>query len=146
MEDTTMEKEKVFCAQCGKECVSDGCGTGYGENSKGEKICYDCCGVNDKKELDNLPIGERMTFYLTKGGIAGTSYKWHISNWPGTLKIGVFVSEGDHNIARVQRSVEFSMPLVDRNNKVIGYKMFYGRQYGEDSEVCRIKRGKDKAK
>jgi hypothetical protein len=135
--------EKIFCSRCGKECVSDGFGTGYGENSKThEKFCYDCCGVLDYKALEDMKVGERTAYYLTcdKKTLRWehyprpvTSVNWSVQNWCGTMKINVYCKEGFHNIARVRRDVYFSYK---------GHR-FWGTQYGNDSEICYIKRIKD---
>ena len=118
----------VICSQCGKECKPDGCGTGYGENIKGEKICYDCCGKNDYESLANLKVGEKTAYYLSK-----KNGNYTVTNWPGTMRINVHCSEGFHNIAGVRRDVHFSYK---------GHN-FWGVQYGDDSEICYIKRIKD---
>ena len=120
--------EKVFCADCGKECKSDGFGTGYGiERSTNKKICYDCCAKRDLEELNSLEIGKgRVIQYLN----------WRtneVTNWPGTMRFKVVCKEGFHNIARVQRNVWFSYKG----------KRFHGVQYGNDSEICYIKRVKN---
>ena len=134
--------EKVICSQCGKECIGDGVGTGYGKNRKGEKFCYECCGKNDLAELENLKIGERVCQYLhIENQIKGCKYRggycnshwgesYEIRNWPGTLKIKAYGNIGYHNMAYVQRNVWFN----------IGDKKYHGVQYGNDSEICYIKR------
>ena len=131
--------EKVICSRCGKECIPDGVGTGYGVNSKGEKICYECCGVLDYNALENMKVGERTAYYLTcKKSIFNwehypkpvSSEDWSVENWCGTMKINVYCKEGFHNIARIRRDVYFSYK---------GHN-FWGTQYGNDSQICYIKR------
>lgn len=42
--------EKVYCIKCGKECIPEGIGAGYGVMPEtGEKVCYACCGELDKQ-------------------------------------------------------------------------------------------------
>lgn len=108
-----------ICSRCGKICVSDGCGTGYGKTTEGAIVCYDCCGKEDKKSLLSLKKGEKYYLYLSDG---------HLTNWPGTLKIKVTPKIGRHNMAGVRRDVWFS--LEDKN--------FHGVQYGDMSEICYI--------
>jgi hypothetical protein len=127
---------KEVCFRCNSEFVASGCGTGYGIDKNGHKICYNCCGELDKQELDRLEIGEKgVVFYLTsktKDLGWGKSTTYEVTNWPGTMRFNVACKEGRHNIARVRRDVWFSY------NK----KMFHGVQYGNDSELCYIKRVK----
>lgn len=131
-----MENEKIICADCGKECIPDGVGTGYGITSDTHKtVCYECCGKRDEKELMSLKLGEHYVLYLTKKVEeipGGTETKWFLTNWPGTFRQGVWAKEGRHNIARVRRDVWFK--LKDH--------YFHGTQYGNDSELCYITRVK----
>lgn len=46
--------KKIICSDCGKICIPNGCGTGYGRTETGEIICYDCCGKRDKKILQSV--------------------------------------------------------------------------------------------
>src|SRR6267154_1274008 len=76
-------KHVFTCHQCGQEKthVSDST-TGYALDKEENKICFDCCGINDTKELKELPIGKRLHLYLN------TQTK-EITNWPGSLRIMV---------------------------------------------------------
>lgn len=113
-------REKVFCYECGKECVSEfAVGVGYGIDHNGHKICYECCGKHDRKRLLELKPKEKYCLYLN-----GT----HVINWPGTLKIKVNPKVGGHNIARVRRDVWFDLEG----------KKFHGVQYGDSSEILYI--------
>ena len=121
--------EKVICSRCGKECVPDGVGTGYGiVPDTQEKVCYSCCGKMDERTLMNLKFGEKTVLYLSEN----KNGDWYVTNWPGTLKFKVWAKEGHHNIARVRRDVWFTMR---------GH-YFHGTQYGNNSELCYIKRVK----
>jgi hypothetical protein len=121
--------EKVFCSKCGRECVSDGCGTGYGVDAKGNKICYDCCGEMDKEQMKQMKPGDRITLYLTSGKDENGCSGHFVTNWPGTLKIKVYAVEGRHNFAGVRRDVHF---------KYMG-NFFHGTQYGNFSEICHVR-------
>jgi len=132
--------EKVICAICGKECLSDGFGTGYGIDSKtNQKICYDCCGKQDYKFLDEMKVGDKALFYLRVNkrsfdffGKQCTEESYEVINWPGTMRISANGKIGKHNIAGIRRDVWFY-----RNGKE-----FHGIQYGNYSEICHIRRNK----
>ena len=43
------------CSQCGKTKTHQSeISTGFGTDKDGNKVCFDCCGWNDAKELDGL--------------------------------------------------------------------------------------------
>ena len=116
------------CSKCGKTIVSDGIAAGYGIDRDGNKICYDCCAEMDKADLDNLAVGEKTVFYLTH-----QDGKYEIVNWPGSLRIPCsFARVGRHNIAGTRTDVDFSF----------NGKKFHGTQYGDNSEICYIRRVK----
>lgn len=127
--------EKVICSMCGKECVPDGIGTGYGSNAKGEKFCYDCCGELDRQELASLDYGEGMSLYLTHGNEERGEDKnaWYAKNWPGTISIRVGTPrKGRHNLAGTRYDVWFDFRG----------KSYHGVNYGEDSQILHVKRVK----
>jgi hypothetical protein len=87
----------IKCYQCKKEIIKspDGCGIGYGIDKNKHKICYACCGENDKKELLKAKPGDKFTFYYS-GGM--------VTNWPGSLKIKpYYTKENGHNWWNVKR-------------------------------------------
>ena len=114
-------KDNNYCAICGAAFIANGIATGYGVNNAGYKICYNCCGDIDKKNLSDLQPGDKMYLYLCGN---------YVTNWPGTLKINCYVKEGYHNIARVQRSIWFSF----------NGKNYFGKQYGNFQDICTVKR------
>ena len=115
---------KVVCADCGKECIPDGCTTGYGIDKDDRKICFACCGENDRKRLET---DDRIDLYLTKND-AG---EYTVSNWPGTLKIRCGTPrKGRHNIARTRYDVWF---------KAGGHE-WHGVQYGENTQIVRCQK------
>jgi len=120
------------CNQC-KEIIKTPkytCGTGYGKNEKGKKICYKCIGENESNDLANAKIGDKFTFYLTQND-DGTNT---IMNWPGSLSINInYVRQGRHNIAGVRYDCWFTY----RGNH------FWGVCYGDFTEICHVKRIKE---
>lgn len=120
--------ETIYCSKCGAECKPNGAGTGYGVTQAGERICYKCCGEMDRERLLNAKPGEKSFLYLTVS--EGESY---LSNWPGTLKIQVYPKRGKHNIAGRRYDVWFSF----------GAHEFHGVNYGENTQICHIKRLKN---
>ena len=96
---------------CGHD-ISSGHGT-----KEGTMYCYSCCAEQDKESLRQ---GEN-TLYLSKG---------KLTNWPASLVIEpTKIKEGKHNIARIRRDVWFTFEG----------KNFHGVQYGDSSELCRVK-------
>lgn len=109
--------KRIICASCGKETHE------YAMNGEGKKLCYDCCGVMEKKQLLELKPKETIVFYLSGH---------EVINWCGTMRIKCIVKEGKHNIAGVRHDCWFK----------IGDKCYHGVQYGDFSELCYIKRVK----
>ena len=102
--------ETVICSQCGKECLptifydaekTKPMDTGYGVDKDGNKVCFECCGANDEKTLEET--GKLFGYLICDSsglmtdsagrasmkrqraiwtGISGT-----FTNWPGTLRI-----------------------------------------------------------
>ena len=125
--------EECKCFQCGGDFVKNyDFDTGYGVNHDGHRICFKCCGENDRKDLDSLNFGEKIIFYFTKENNEKSGYGT-ISNWPGSLKISCYYRKGWHNMAQVRHDVWFTF----------NGKKFHGVQYGYNSELCYIKRVKN---
>jgi hypothetical protein len=113
------------CVKCNKVFVSNGFSTGYGTNLQGERICFDCCALDD---IQSMREKGKYTLYLTK-----TSGKYVICNWPGTLKIRPMnVTSGRHNIAGTRKDCWF----------VFDGFWWHGVQYGEWTEVLHCKKTK----
>lgn len=55
--------------------------TGYGTTLAGERHCYACIAVQDRRDM--IETG-RATLYLTRDGSA-----WKVGNWPGSLTFPV---------------------------------------------------------
>lgn len=124
---------RFICDQCGqhKEHVST-CSTGYGTTKTEEYICFDCCGLNDARDLAALPVGGKTCLYLTSPtGRPNDSVKGTLGNWCGTFKIdGLWLSVGSHNIAGVRYDGRFM------------YKgsTYSATQYGNNTQICHIRR------
>jgi hypothetical protein len=119
-------KTEFECSQCKKHIIHESTiSTGYGRNDRDEKVCFECCGINDGNQLKNLPIGGKMALYYSKG---------YVTNWPSTLKISApYATKGQHNMAGTRTDVDFYY----RGNK------YHGTQYGQMNEILRIKRVKN---
>jgi hypothetical protein len=73
---------KFTCAKCKKEITHESDSTtGYGVNDKNEKICWACCGEEDKAYM--IEHG-KWGGYLTENK-TGEGRRYKISNWPGSL-------------------------------------------------------------
>jgi hypothetical protein len=119
-----MKTFKCYVCKETKE-VTTGITTGYGYDKHNHKVCFECCGENDKKELTNLKPGQKFFLYLTGN---------KLTNWPGTLEINnLHVRKGHHNIARTRYDVWF----------VFSGNTYHGVQYGENTQVCHITRVKN---
>lgn len=125
------------CHQCKQEIAHESdFSTGYGIDKDGNKICFACCGENDKKELESLPIGGKTMHYLSMIDNKANTFreKYKLTNWPGTLEIRPYYARtGRHNIAGKRLDVWF---------KFDG-KEFHGIQYGHNTQICHIKRIKN---
>lgn len=99
------------CDQCNEVKIQDNrlhnsCGTGYAGNDKGDKICYDCCGVNDHNFIANMKLGDKFTGYLTYTRLPNET-KYHFGNWCSTFKVPIYgVKRGQwpNPSAHVQRT------------------------------------------
>lgn len=115
-------KHEFICFQCGLNKIHESdFSTGYGTDKSGHKICFDCCGLNDAKVLENLKPKEKFCLY------------WNgkqVTNWPVTLAINPhYVTKGKHNLARTRETVYFTF----------AGRKFMGIQYGEYTQVLHIK-------
>ena len=121
---------EFICRQCNTlKTHEGGCSTGYGEDSQGNKICFECCGKQDRGEM--LRTG-RATLYLS-GGTA-RFYGEKITNWPGSLEFKAsLVKKGHHNIAGSRYDVWFHGP--DNH-------LWHGVQYGENTQLLHCQRTK----
>lgn len=123
-----MKKETFYCCQCKQHKPKQKSGgTGYAIKRNGHKVCYDCCGENDKKHLLNMKLGDKWYLYLSKD----EEGRHKLTNWPGTLTIPIaHVRTGNHNIARNRYDLWFTY----------GGGKFHGVQYGDMTQICHIRR------
>lgn len=120
------ETFRFKCARCSEVFghPADSCGAGYAVRDDDSLICYACCGELDAEALAAAKPGDRFTHYLTKDGTG----QWHVSNWPGTLKVRAGVKHGRHNIGRTRIDAWFSY----------AGKSFHAVNIG-DSQIARIR-------
>lgn len=97
--------------------------TGYGRDKRNRRICFECCGVNDRKDL--LTTG-KGTLYVTED-----HGRYIVTNWPGTLKVNAHGRTGRHNMAGQRLDVWFQ----------IEGQHFHGVNIG-DNQILRVKRVK----
>lgn len=114
-----------ICHSCKQEKpVQKPGATGYGINSDGEKVCYQCVADLDKEALKNLKPGEKHTMYFEKANS-------EVTNWPGTLRIACFYERIKHNFAREAYAISFWFEG----------SRFYGRNIG-DNDLVSVKKAK----
>ncbi len=115
--------ETFKCSVCGKEkeIKKDG-GTGYGVNDKDEKVCYECCGVQDTEYMKN---NNRIDLYWDGK---------EITNWPGSLRIKPrSTKDGKHNMAGKRYDTWFTF----------AGKEWHGVTYGDNTQIHHCKAYKD---
>lgn len=127
------QEVKIICHDCGKVIEKpDKFFTGYGIDKDGNKVCYECCGKRDRKELFEAKPGDKFIMYLTEEKDATTGATiYYVTNWPGSLKIRLWAKpqKGRHNIARTRYDVYFQQ----------NYKNFHGVQYGDNTQILHVK-------
>jgi|CXWK01.1.fsa_nt_gi hypothetical protein len=113
------------CFQCGQNKTHESpVSTGYGRDKNDNKICFDCCGINDAKELTEMPIGAKTVQYWDGKNII---------NWPSSLKITpYYTTKGRHNMARTREDIYF---------RFNGFN-FHATQYGNNSQIAHIRKTK----
>jgi len=134
-------KNEFDCFICKKHIIHENSFTvGYAVDHFDNKICYNCCGYEDKA---TMILEGKIVLYLSKSDkkekIIGCSERdiWEITNWPGTLRFKCYgpPKKSWHNIARNRYDVWFPGPD--------GFD-WHGIQYGENNQLCRCKRTKNK--
>lgn len=105
---------------------SGSCGTGYGIDESGKKVCYKCCGEQDRNRMiyeSNIVL----YFVESKEGVK-------VTNWPGTFTINhVGVSKSRTNWGHVRRDIWIVGPDKYR---------WYGRLIGDNNQAVQFKRTK----
>ena len=122
-------KTEFICHQCNKKIIHESNFTsGYGLDKDNNKICFVCCGENDKNTLLNLKPKEKMTLYLVK-----ENNKYFVTNWPGTFKKEIYnFKKGKHNLALERIDVWFKLEGLN----------FHGKQFGNFTQTCHIQKTK----
>lgn len=118
---------ETFC-NCGHIAKSDGLGTGYGIDKDGNKICYYCCGENDKQELRNTG---KLFGYISKN----KDGKFVFTNWPGSFVIPVYSFRYSwHNFAGKNGRLDFWLNFEGNT--------FHGVNIGKSNQCATIKKTK----
>lgn len=118
-------KHEFICYQCGLNKIHESdFTTGYATDKEGNKVCFDCCGLNDAKELTELKPKEKFWLYLD-------TKKKQITNWPGTLVIPInYIREGNHNMAGKRYDTWFKF----------NGNSYHATQYGDNTQVAHIRK------
>lgn len=114
--------ETFICSKCNATKTINKTGAvGYAYTANKEKICYDCCAIED---VEWMRKNGRITLYFLQ-------HLSRVSNWPGTLSFDVLkVKVGKHNFARKRYDVWFKGP---------DNKFWHGVQYGDNTELIHCK-------
>ncbi len=121
------------CTQCSKVIKSKrgSISTGYGIDNHGNKVCYKCCGKQDKQALIVGTIGDKFLLYVCPNKKGPHQYK--VTNWPGSFSIGVnYVSTGHHNIAHYRYDFWFTLSHYNKKH------YFWGVKYGDNTDIAHI--------
>lgn len=113
------------CNVCHKDIVKekDSISTGYGIDKDNNKVCFACCGEQDRKQL------------LEEGKLFGYWSHGFFSNWPGTLKIKAYYSRDSfHNFAGRNGRTDFWFNFEGKH--------FHGVHIGHNNECARVKQVK----
>lgn len=141
MEKTKEKPTQFICHTCKltKDIIKNNITTGYGLDKDNNCICYDCCAKDD---LQYMKDKGKIVLYLSEKkhqDSSATSFScdyYEVSNWPGSLKFKAYhFNEGEHNWARKRYNVWFKGPD--------GF-IWYGVQYGDNTQICHCKRTKQK--
>lgn len=117
---------KEICYQCNKEIIREegSCGTGYGYDKDNNKICYACCGENDKQYL------------LEHGKLSGYFSNMHFTNWPGSFKIKAYYTRTSwHNFAGKNGRTDFWLNFEGNH--------YWGVQIGSNNQCATIRKIKN---
>ena len=123
---TTTAKVITTQCDCGHIAKSSGISTGYGTDKDNKKICFKCCGKNDRKEL--IETGKSFGYLVKKGN------GWYFTNWPGSFEIRVLSTrQSHHNFAGRNGRTDFWLFFEGHN--------YHGVNIG-DNQCARLKRTK----
>jgi hypothetical protein len=124
-------KTEFVCSCCKKTIVHESdFSTGYGVTDNGQKLCFDCCGEQDKNRL--IETG-KLPGYFTKDKDGRDIF----TNWPGTFVLPVyFFRKSWHNFAGKNGRTDFWVKFNGNE--------YHGVQIGHNSQCATIKRTKTK--
>jgi len=159
----TIQKEKVYCAACGAECISKyEFTTGYGIDKQNRKICYACCA---KIDLADMREHGNTCLYLSYETLTQAEYdvsnlvarrdcfvldypSWRhgcktfyaknakVGNWPGSLSFKAkYMKRGGHNMAGCRYDVWFTVRYDDGT-----VENWHGYRVGDNTQICHCKR------
>jgi len=131
-------ENKTICHICRKDKTPafdfESISTGYATDNDGNKVCFDCCGWEDKAYM---VMEGKNTLYLTINNHNSDEFNtarkdFVISNWPGTYKTHcTYYRKGRHNITGSRYDVWFTGP---------DSMPWHGVQYGENTQIVHCKR------
>jgi len=125
--------EYMKCYQCKKIIIKpdNGITTGYGLDENDNKICFKCCGINDKEYMETH---DKITLYLSHDKVDENHIKWKITNWPGSFVLdNLWVSHGSHNWGLKRKNVWVAFNGV----------WWYGIQIGDNTQLINLRRTKE---
>ncbi len=92
--------------------------------------CYQCCANSERARL--IETGRGMLYLLNESGSVAGPRDWHLGDWAGKLQFPVTsIRKGAHNMARTRYDVTFIGP---------DGKPWRGTQYGENTQICHVRR------
>lgn len=129
-----------ICGDCGEtHPFKLGGGTGYGTDSAGAMFCYGCGAERCAAELERDGKGCLYLSPRTKAerDARNASATYKLTDWTGEMSIPVYgVRKGSHNLAGTRYDVWF---------KFRG-REWHGVQYGENTQLCHVRRLKESSK
>lgn len=134
-----MKSTHFKCADCQITApVQTAGGTGYATLRNGRKVCYACCAVRDRADMEKTG---RALLYLTheterRGPQHADEVRiYYATNWPGTLRIriGGAARHSRNNFGAQRTDVWFRHAGADWHGVNIG-----------DNQILRCKRTKGK--
>jgi hypothetical protein len=100
--------------------------TGYGIDSDGRKLCYDCCAERERQAM--IDTGKAYLYLSTDD-----SGQYVVTDWSGHLRFPTHASVGRHNIAGTRYDSWFRGP----DNFI-----WWGVTYGDNTQLHHCKRTK----
>lgn len=125
-----MKEGDITLCDCGHEAISNGFSTGYGVDKDGKKICFECCGEQDKQTLRETG---KLYGYYSRDKEKGMCF----TNWPGTFKLHSYYSRDSwHNFAGKNGRTDFWCQFEGH--------VYHGVHIGNNNECATLRRTKEK--